>query len=99
MPTHLAKVELRVLLRGNTLDLEEGGVGMGVALSALIGPRGRVLRPMGLLVLSLSLSGLVALRGDVGVVDRTATSSKLSGPISPSSIKGDWPWHAMSPPS
>ena len=72
---------------------------VGDLLSALIGPRGRVLRPMGLLVLLLSLSGLVALRGDVGVVDRTATSSKLSGPISPSGIKGDWPWRAMSPPS
>ena len=36
MPTHLAKVELRVLLRGNTLDLEEGGVGASVALSALV---------------------------------------------------------------
>lgn len=35
-PTHLAKVELCVLLSGNTLDLDEGSVGAGVALCALV---------------------------------------------------------------
>lgn len=34
--TYLAKVELSILLGGDTLDLNEGGVGTGVALSALV---------------------------------------------------------------
>ena len=32
----LAEVELSVLLVGDALDLEEGGVGVGVALAALV---------------------------------------------------------------
>ena len=34
--TDLAEVELSVLLVGDALDLEEGGVGVGVALAALV---------------------------------------------------------------
>lgn len=34
--THLAQVELRILLGRNTLDLNQRGVGAGVALSALV---------------------------------------------------------------
>ena len=34
--TYLSQVELGVLLRGDTLNLEEGGVGTGVALRALV---------------------------------------------------------------
>lgn len=34
--TNLAKVEFCVILRRNTFDLEEGGVGSGVTLSALV---------------------------------------------------------------
>ena len=36
MTTYLPEVELRILLRGDTLNLEEGGVGAGVALGALV---------------------------------------------------------------
>lgn len=34
--THLAQVELSVLLGGNALDLEEGSVGAAVALGPLV---------------------------------------------------------------
>ena len=34
--TYLSQVELGVLLRGDTLNLEERGVGAGVALGALV---------------------------------------------------------------
>jgi hypothetical protein len=34
--THLAEVELRILFVANALDLDEGGVGAGVALAALV---------------------------------------------------------------
>jgi hypothetical protein len=34
--THLAEVELRILLVADALDLDEGGVGAGVALAALV---------------------------------------------------------------
>lgn len=34
--TYLAEVELRILLGGNTLNLDEGSVGAGVALAALV---------------------------------------------------------------
>ena len=34
--THLSEVELGILLVGDALDLEEGGVGAGVALAALV---------------------------------------------------------------
>ena len=36
MTTYLPEVELRILLRGDTLNLEEGGVGASVALGALV---------------------------------------------------------------
>jgi len=32
----LAQVELRILLRGDALNLKKGGVGAGVALAALV---------------------------------------------------------------
>ena len=34
--THLSEVELRIFLGGDTLNLNEGSVGAGVALSALV---------------------------------------------------------------
>ena len=36
MATHLAEVELCILLVSNALDLDECGVGTGVALGALV---------------------------------------------------------------
>jgi hypothetical protein len=33
---HLAEVELRILLVSDALNLDEGGVGAGVALAALV---------------------------------------------------------------
>lgn len=34
--THLSEIELGVLLVGNALNLEKGGVGAGIALAALV---------------------------------------------------------------
>jgi len=36
MDAYLAEVELGIFLRCDALDLDEGGVGAGVALSALV---------------------------------------------------------------
>lgn len=36
MGAHFAKVELGILLRCDTLDLDEGGVGASVALGTLV---------------------------------------------------------------